>query len=111
MTDKRHDFRQQRNLGGDERIVFERALLGGGPDGNRVGFPAHKGELAEARDVDQLLRAGKPHGHERHQCLSAGNEANIVSGRQQRASLVEVRGTAIFECSRFHDSVARRAAL
>ena len=102
MADERHDLGEQRHLGADGGIVLEHALPGGGADDDPAALIAHECKLGNAGDIDQPLRPCEPHGHERDQRLSAGDDTHVVSGREQRAGLVEMRGPFILERCGFH---------
>jgi hypothetical protein len=51
---------------------------------------AHEGKIADAGDVDQPFRPGEPHGHERDEGLSAGDDPRVVGSAEHRASFVQV---------------------
>src|SRR6266446_10812109 len=48
------------------------------------------------------LRPGEPHGHEWNEGLPAGDDPHVVAGGEHRASLVEIRGSRIFEWGGLH---------
>src|SRR5262249_40999198 len=57
---------------------------------------------ADDGDVDRRCRPGEPHGHERDEGLPSGDDPRVVAGGEHRASLVEIRGSCIFERCGFH---------
>ena len=102
MADEWHDLGEQRHLGADGGVVLEHALPGGGADDDAAALIAHESKLGNAGDVDQPLRPGEPHGHQRDERLPAGDDAHVVPGREQRAGLIEMRRPFIFERCGFH---------
>jgi hypothetical protein len=77
-------------------------LAGGGADCDPVALVAHESKIGDAGDVDQPFRPSEPHGHEWNEGLPAGNDPHVVAGGEHRASLVEIRGSRIFEWGGLH---------
>ena len=102
VADKGHDLGEQRHRSADQGIVLDHALARGGADRDRVAVMAHEGKIGDAGDVDQPLRPGEPHGHERDEGLASGDDPCVVAGGEHGASLVEIRGSGIFKGSGFH---------
>jgi len=80
MTDERHDLGEQRHLGADGGVVLEHALAVVAPMTMVLPSSRTKSKLGDAGDVDQPLRPGEPHRHQRDESLSAGDDAHVVSG-------------------------------
>src|SRR5262249_33339182 len=75
---------------------------GGGGDCDPVALVAYEGKIGDAGDVDQPFRPGEPHGHEWDEGLPTGNDPRVVARGEHGASLVEIRGSRVFERCGFH---------
>ncbi len=95
VAHKGHHLGEQGHRSANDRVAFEHDPLA---------LVAHEGKIGDAGDVDQPFRPGEPHGHERNEGLSAGDDPRVVTGGEHRASLVEVRGSCIFERGGLHQT-------
>jgi hypothetical protein len=102
MTDKRYDLGQQGHRRADDGVALEHTLAGGSANRDGVALTAHEGQIGDPGDVDQPLRPGEPHAHERHEALAARDDSRVAASREHRAGLLEVRRPCIFERSGFH---------
>ena len=104
MRDVADDRREQ----AAERAVldrlFERGVAHAGADAEPAVLDLEAVELADAVDVDQMLRPRQPERHGRHEALPAGQHAAVVVGvsRQQVQRFGDGFGGVVLERGGLH---------
>ena len=103
--------------GGQERLAFVKLgpcqkfrlpYASADADGIRVAFDFR--ELRQMHDVDQDFRACHPHRQHRHQALSAGEDAGILSlGGKRGMRLRQRPGAQVVEAGGLQDSPRARS--
>jgi hypothetical protein len=82
MPDPGKYFGEERQFGCDQRIVLRRGLPRGGADDDGIAVLSDIRQFRQAEDIDEPCRSRQPHRQQRHQRLTAGNDARVVVLRE-----------------------------
>jgi hypothetical protein len=103
MPDVWERGRQQRHVAGDGGIVFGCRLAHQGADAHMSVAAFDRVETGHPVEVDEVLEAGEPQRHHRHEALPPGQQLGLVAVlAEQCHGLVDGRRRVVFESSWLH---------